>query len=180
MIDPIETSLTEKELFQWTPETKVDYEPDDESITDSISLPRGKYFVGDPCHALTEDAYQILLATDHGEECDIEGVGRCVYFANEFEGGSNDLPTYTFDSSQLGITCIDNLDPGYWARLKELGDIFELAWGDPLPEDPEEDWENAGAVLIDAQGSVLLGRDWFWHYSSTQAAHWRRLNGLID
>lgn len=179
MIDPIPTALTEHDLFSWEPEAKVDYEPDEDSIVDSIGLPRGKYFVGDPCYALDDDAYRELLSCDYGEECDINGVGRCVYFENHFEGGSDDSIDYTFDSGQLGIVCVDNLSLGHWARLKELGNLFEFTWGDTLPDDQDE-WENAGAVLIDNQQNIMLGRDWFWHYNSEQSQKWREINGLLD
>ena len=180
MIDPIQTDLAEQELFISKSEAKVDYEPEEDSIIDSIALPRGKYFVGDPCYALSSESYQELLAYDYSEECDLEGVGRCVYFENNFEGGSDDSIDYTFDSGQLGIVCVDNLTLGHWARLHELGNLFELTSGDPLPGDDEEDWENAGAVLIDNQGNVMLGRDWFWHYASEQAQLWRQYNGLVE
>lgn len=178
MIDPIPTDLTEQEIFKWNKEVKVEYEPDEDSVVEAISLPRGRYFVGDPCYALDDDAYQELLSCDYGEECDIKGVGRCVYFENTFEGGSDDSIAYTFDSGQIGIICVDNLGIGVLARLRELGNLFEFAWGDHLPADDDEEWESAGSVLVDRQGNIMLGKDWFWHESSEQNATWRSLNGL--
>jgi hypothetical protein len=168
MVIPVETSLTAEELFDRPPFTPDDtpYWPGEADSDEGIQwwqeydeMPRGKYFIGDPCHVV--DDYFSL--TEEKEVVDVEGVGRMFWVSIDGLQQATDPDTsYCCDSMAIGITCVDHLTPGHWAALKALGRLIEWTNGDPLPADEDEEWEKSTVVGIDYAGNVFLGSDWWF------------------
>jgi hypothetical protein len=159
MIDPIETTLTAAQLFSQEPSAdRVSFEP--EEFEDSFDFPNGRYFIGDPCYALSSSEWAELISGPSGCIVDIEGAGRGIYFDHPWIADDEGME-YPADSGCIGVAPINNLTPGHLARLKQLGRIIDFDNGDPLPIDAEDAWYPAFSVMTTANGSLSLGWNWF-------------------
>lgn len=166
MIEPIETNLSASELFDqpdlssspWWPEEDMPG-ANGEPWLEVERLPRGKYFIGDPCHVFPEYHFRV----PEGAALDIEGIGRVFWVSmDDFGCCTDQITSYYYDSMAVGIFPVDHLSPGHWAALKTVGRLIEWTNGDLIPEDEDEDWENATCVGFDFLGNVYLGNDWWF------------------
>lgn len=167
-IEPVETSLSAAELFDmpddsespWWPSEEMPGAEDGEWL-EAEQMPKGKYFIGDPCYVLDDFQLEVPQGIAH----DLDGIGRVFWVSVDNLSGSTDSGrTYYYDSMSVGIVPIDHLTPGQWAALKHRGRLIEWTNGDVLPDDECEDWEGATMVGIDFCGNVYLGNDWWFTY----------------
>jgi hypothetical protein len=146
------------------------YSPDDAS--DIVCFPPGKYFIGDPCYAIPKDLWLEYIDACEGEAIDMEGVGRSVYFSNQYEADDEGFG-YPSDSGLIGVTCVDNLDIEQWKRLKQLGRLVQFDDGEDIARDEDGDeclgeWDEAFQTCRDRKGNIFLG--WNWFYVDTEVS----------
>ena len=168
MVDPIPTILTESELFDkpgtskplWWPDEDMP-EADGEPWKESEQMPRGKYFIGDPCLVFPD--YQSFV--QEGVATDVEGIGRIFWVSvDELAISTDEHSNYCYDSMAVGIIPVDHLTPGHWASLKLVGRLIKWGNGGLLDNEYDDDWEPATCVGIDFLGNVYLGNDWWLTY----------------
>ena len=167
MIQPIETNLTASELFDqpdlsaspWWPEEGMPGAEGYHPWLEADQIPRGKYFIGDPCHVIPDYHSEV----PEGIAIDIDGIGRVFWVSVDNLGCcTEECSNYCYDSMAVGIIPVDHLTPGHWAALKSIGRLIEWTNGDLIPDDEDEDWEGATCVGIDFLGNVYLGNDWWF------------------
>lgn len=140
------------------------YNPNDYGwdIVDAFSFPPGRYFLGDPGHALTTEQYREACDISYNSSGEIEGVGEVAVFKCPGDGQYSDEDgwIYSVGSGTLGVVPIGHLPPDEITRLNMLGKVLEV------PGDPENpDWEDDGEgfqAMIDSQGHIFLGSAWIF------------------
>ena len=166
LVDPIETDLGAPELFEdpdpnespWWPQEDMPG-AEGEPWRDVDQFPKGKYFIGDPCHVISD--YFGLVP--EGMAIDLDGIGRVFWVSIDgLTQGTDADGFYSCDSMAIGIVPVDHLEPGHWAALKKLGRLIEWKTGDYLPDDEDDDWEGPTCAGIDFLGNVYLGNDWWF------------------
>ena len=162
------------------------YNPNDYGwdILEAFSFPPGRYFLGDPAHALTGDQYREACDISYNSCGDIEGVGEIAIFKCPGDGqyvDENDC-TYSVGSGTLGIVPIGHLSLAELPKLNKLGKVLEVP-GDAGNPNWEDDGEGLQA-MIDSQGHIFLGSGWIFcgDEHPLQAEFWKYLadNNLDD
>jgi hypothetical protein len=168
MINPTPVDSSESELFDkpdssdspWWPEEDMPG-AEGEPWKEVENFPRGKYFIGDPCHVFAE----YYSYAPEGIATDIDGIGRVFWVGvDNLYGSTDEESDYVYDSMAVGIFPVDHLDPDDWASLKKCGRLIEWQNGGVLEDEDEDDWEGATCVGIDFLGNVYLGNDWWLTY----------------
>ena len=140
------------------------YNPNDYGwdIVDAFSFPPGRYFLGDPDHALTSDQYREACDISYNSSGEIEGVGKIAVFKCPGDGQylDEDGCTYSVGSGTLGVVPIGHLSLDAIPRLNTLGKVLEV------PGDAENpNWEDDGEgfqAMVDSQGHIFLGSAWIF------------------
>ena len=140
------------------------YNPSDYGwdIEEAFSFPPGRYFLGDPGHALTGDQYQEACEISYNDSGEIDGVGEVAIFKCPGDGQYEDEDgfIYAVGSGTLGVVPINHLAPDQIHRLRGLGRILDLPGQADNPN-----WEDDGdgfQAMIDSQGHIFLGCAWIF------------------
>lgn len=158
------------------------YNPNDYgwSIEESFAFPPGKYFLGDPVHALTESQYREACEINYNNCGKVDGVGELAVFKCPGDGVflDEDGCSYVVSSGTLGVVPIGNASPDEIARLSSLGKVLEVP-GDAGNPNWEDDGEGFSA-MIDSQGHIYLGSAWIFcgHEHPLKAEFWKFLEDL--
>ncbi|MEI8250799.1 MAG: hypothetical protein WCF98_06475 [Synechococcus sp. ELA057] len=129
------------------------YNPNDYGwdISEAFTFTPGRYFLGDPAHALTGDQYTEACEINYNSSGYIEGVGEIAVFKCPGDGQyvDEDGCAYSVGSGTLGVVPISHLSSEQTLALKAHGRILE---------DDGEDF----TAMIDSQGHIFLGAAWIF------------------
>ena len=140
------------------------YNPNDYGwdVSDVFNFPPGKYFLGDPAHALADDLYSEACEIAYNDSGFVNGVGNVAIFKCPGDGVYTDEDgfAYPVSSGTLGVVPIGHLSDEQAARLEELGRVLSVE-GDATNPNWDEEGEGFSA-MIDSQGHIFLGAAWIF------------------
>ena len=156
-------------------------------IKEVIDFPAGRYFLGDPCYALSQEHYDLVSDLDYDSYVDINGLGRVAVFCSRGDGYVVDEEgvQYSLDSGTIGVVPVDGLMLQDLQRLKRLGRIVDFDSAN-RPVSPYVDengydcFESAFQAQVDSFGNIFLGWSWIVLHPIDEAGDQPCLQELIN